>query len=75
VVVGDVEHARRRGADVLRPVQLEARELDREHVVGLGRQHGVEQRQADVAGGDGAQPGGAQHASSIRTVSSCRWCR
>ncbi len=41
-------------------VQLEARQLDRDHVVRLGVHDGLRQRQADVAGGDAAQPGRAE---------------
>ena len=52
-VVGRDVEARREatGADRALPVQLEAGQLDGQHVVRLGVQHGLEQRRADVAGG------------------------
>ena len=52
VVLGDVQHARRRRAAARRPVQLEAGQLDGEHVVRPGRDR-VQHRPADVAAGDG----------------------
>jgi hypothetical protein len=58
VVRGDVEHDGGVRSDRRAPVELEARQLDGEHV--LVGQHGVQQRQPDVARGDGAQAGGAQ---------------
>ena len=60
VVGGDVEHGRGIGAHRLLPVQLEAREFDREHLESR-LEHGLEQRRADVAAGLGPEPGGQQH--------------
>ena len=59
VVGREVEHDRGVRGDRRAPVELEARQLDGQHVV--AGQDGVEQRQADVAGGHRAQPGGGQH--------------
>ena len=42
-------------------MQLEAGELDGQHVVRLGVHHRLHDRQADVAAGHGPQAGGAQH--------------
>ena len=76
VVGGDVEAGRGVGGDRVRPVQLEAGQLDGDHVVGLGVQHRLEDRGADVAGGGGAQPGRPQHRGEHRRRWwSCRWCR
>ena len=61
VVLGDVEHGGRLCAHRGGVVQLEAGQLDGEHVVRLGVHHRLDDRQADVAAGDRAQPGGAQH--------------
>ena len=41
-------------------MQLEAGQLDREDVVRLGVHHRLDEREADVAGGDAAQPGRTQ---------------
>ncbi len=49
VVVGHVEHRRRLGAHRPGVVELEARELEGEHVVGLGIHHRLEHRAPDVA--------------------------
>ena len=58
VVGRHVEHHRGVRPDGGGPVELEARELHREHVVRLLGQDRVEQGQADVAGRDRAPPGG-----------------
>ena len=55
---GDVEHHARRRPDRRRPVQLEARQLHREHRVPGG--DGVHQRMTDVPAGDRVQPGRPQ---------------
>ena len=60
VVLGDVEHGGGLGAHRVGVVQLEAGELDREHVVRLGVHDRLDDRQADVADRDAAQAGGAQ---------------
>ena len=60
VVGGDVEARRGPGCERVRPVQLEARQLDGDDVVGLGVHDRLEHRGADVAGAAGSQPGGAQ---------------
>ena len=60
VVLGDVEDRGGLGAHRVGVVQLEAGQLDREHVVRLGVHHRLDDRQADVADRDAAQPGGAQ---------------
>lgn len=60
VVRGQVEHGGGVGAQRGRPVQLVAGQLDREHVVLLLAEDDVEQRDADVADGGGAQPGRLQ---------------
>ena len=60
VVLGDVEHRGGLGAHRVGVVQLEAGQLDGEDVVRLGVHHRLDDRQADVADGDAAQPRGAQ---------------
>ena len=45
----------------VRPVQLVAGQLDRQHVVRLGVEHRLHHRSADVADRRGPQPGGPQH--------------
>ena len=60
VVLGDVEDGGRLGAHRVGVVQLEAGQLDREHVVRLGVHHGLDDRQPDVADCDAAQSRGAQ---------------
>ena len=60
MVLGDVEHGGGLGAHRVGVVQLEAGQLDREHVVRLGVHHRLDDRQPDVADGGAAQPGGAQ---------------
>ena len=60
MVLGDVEHGGRLGAHRVGVVELEAGQLDGEHVVRLGVHDRLDDRQADVADRDAAQPGGAQ---------------
>ena len=68
VVLGDVEHDGRLRGHRAGVVELEAGELDGEDVVGLGVHHGLDDRQADVADRDGAEPGGVRIDWSICTV-------
>ena len=60
VVRRDVEHRGRVRPDRGRPVQLEAGQLDGEHVVARLRHHHLEQGRPDVARGHRAQPGGGE---------------
>ena len=55
VVLGDVEDHGGLGGHRGGVVELEGGELDGEDVVGLGVHHGLDDRQADVADGDGPQ--------------------
>jgi hypothetical protein len=60
VVLGDVEDGRGLAAQRLRVVQLEAGQLDREHVVRRRVHHCLDDRPPDVADGRGAEAGRAQ---------------
>ena len=60
VVLGDVEHRGRLRRHRVGVVELEAGELDGQHVVGLGVHHGLDDRQADVADRGSAEPGREQ---------------
>ena len=61
VVLGDVEADARHRGDGIAPVQLEAGEFDGEDVVVHRIAQGVQDGCADVADGDGLEPGGLQH--------------
>ncbi len=61
VVRGDIEQRRGLRSDRRGPVQLEARQLDRDHFVGLWLGHHVDQRGADVSPGDAAIAGRRQY--------------
>ena len=74
MVLGDVEHAPGGGHHGRRPVQLEARQLHREHPP--PRPDRVHHRVADVAAGHGVQPGRAAGSPrACRWWWSCRSCR
>ena len=60
VVLRDVEHRRRLGTQRVGVVELEAGELDRQHVVRRRVHHRLHDREPDVAGGLAAQAGGAE---------------
>jgi hypothetical protein len=60
VVLGDVEDRGGLGGHRLRVVELEAGELDGEHVVGLGVHDRLDDRQADVAHRRGPEAGREQ---------------
>ena len=60
VVGSDVEADRRPRRDGVRPVQLEARQLDGDDVERLGVEDRLEDRRADVAGAARPQAGGPQ---------------
>ena len=69
VVLGEVEHDGGLGGHRVGVVELEAGQLDGEHVVGLGVHHRLDDRQPDVADRGGAQAGGARGSTaSICTV-------
>jgi hypothetical protein len=61
VIGREVQQRAGRWTHGLRPVQLEARHLDGQHVVGGRRQHGVDDRYADVADRAGAPSGRDEH--------------